>query len=246
MLLQSDQGLAGYLQCRRGLAQGVSRLVWSGYAENPKGIAIRIELNLAKDSKFQLFKPVVYREKRPPLYDDTLEFSAGGLFGNLEARCRAALDKIAYAKTLAWQHEGEYRLVIPLNQREEPWNTLAYHPEEITELYLGAAITDADKQDLVAKAKGLNPKIAVFQATRDGSASTGYDAALARPTLRSRGDGEPLFTGINGKFAVVCRSRGLKDVRPAGHTNRLRYQRARGPLALASGGANELQAKFSI
>jgi Protein of unknown function (DUF2971) len=152
-----------------------SEAMWSGYAEDHKGIAIRIEPNLAKDSKFQLFKPVVYREKRPPLYDDTLEFIAGGLFGNLEARCRAALDKIAYAKTLPWQHEGEYRLVIPLRQGEEPWNTLAYHPEEITELYLGAAITDADKQDVVAKAKALNPQIAVFQAKRANEGRISFD-----------------------------------------------------------------------
>jgi hypothetical protein len=152
-----------------------SEAMWSGYAENHKGIAIRIEPNLAKDSKFQLFKPVVYREKRPPLYDDTLEFIAGGLFGNLEARCRAALDKIAFAKTLAWQHEGEYRLVIPLRQGEEPWSTLAYHPEEITELYLGAAITDADKQDIVTKAKALNPRIAVFQAKRENEGRISFD-----------------------------------------------------------------------
>ncbi|MBB4263579.1 DUF2971 domain-containing protein [Bradyrhizobium sp. CIR3A] len=152
-----------------------SEAMWSGYAENHKGIAIRIEPNLAKDSKFQLFKPVVYREKRPPLYDDTLEFIVGGLFGNLEQRCRAALDKIAYAKTLPWQHEGEYRLVIPLRQGEEPWNTLAYHPEEITELYLGAAMTDADRQDIVAKAKALNPLIAVFQAKRDNEGRISFD-----------------------------------------------------------------------
>jgi uncharacterized protein YaeQ len=51
--------------------------MWAGYAGNHKGIALRIELNLAKNSKFQLFRPVIYREKRPPLYEDTLEFIAG-------------------------------------------------------------------------------------------------------------------------------------------------------------------------
>jgi len=40
-----------------------SEKMWSGYAENHKGIALRIEANVAKDSKFQLFRKVTYREK---------------------------------------------------------------------------------------------------------------------------------------------------------------------------------------
>src|SRR5438876_1421865 len=42
-----------------------SEKMWSGYAENQKGVAVRIEGNVDKDSKFQLFKPMTYREKRP-------------------------------------------------------------------------------------------------------------------------------------------------------------------------------------
>src|SRR4030081_93453 len=80
------------------------------------GIALRIEPNIAKDSKFQCFQPVIYRERRPPLYDDTMEFLSGGLFGDLEARARTVMEKIVYAKTLKWQHECEYRLAIPLGK----------------------------------------------------------------------------------------------------------------------------------
>jgi hypothetical protein len=141
--------------------------MWSGYADNHKGIALRIEPNVAKDSKFQRFFPVIYREKRPPLHDDALEFVAGSLFGDKDARYTAIMEKIIYSKTLDWQHEGEYRLAIPLQQGEEPWNTLPYHPEEITELYLGAAMTGEDEKDIIGRAKALNPEIAVFWATRD-------------------------------------------------------------------------------
>jgi hypothetical protein len=63
-----------------------SEQMWSEYAQNHEGIVLRIEANVAKDSKFQLFRPVIYREKRPAVYDDTLQFLAGSLFGNLEAR----------------------------------------------------------------------------------------------------------------------------------------------------------------
>jgi hypothetical protein len=83
-----------------------SEKMWANYAENHKGIALRIEPNSAKDSKFQLFRPVIYREKRPPLYEDTLEFVAG-LFGDQKARLEAMVERIIYAKTMEWEHESE-------------------------------------------------------------------------------------------------------------------------------------------
>ena len=42
-----------------------------------------------------------------------------------------------------------------------------FHPEEIAELYLGRAMTMADKDDMVSKAKALNPEISIFQIGRD-------------------------------------------------------------------------------
>jgi hypothetical protein len=38
-----------------------SERMWFAYAENHKGIVLRIEPNIAKDSKFQRFLPVIYR-----------------------------------------------------------------------------------------------------------------------------------------------------------------------------------------
>lgn len=144
-----------------------SEKMWSSYAENHKGIVLRIEPNVAKDSKFQLLRAVEYREERPPLYGDTLGFIADSLFGDQEARLKAILERIIYTKTLPWQHEAEYRLAIPLRKDEPPWNVLKYHPAEIIELYLGLAMTKEDKEEIVSKAKALNPDIAIFQAGRD-------------------------------------------------------------------------------
>ena len=152
-----------------------SKKMWVDYADNHKGIALRIEPNVAKQSKFKLFRPVIYREKRPALYDDPLEFIAGGLFGDLEARTRAMLDKIVYTKTLKWEHEGEYRLAIHLRQNEEPWNTDPYHPEEIIELYLGLAMEKADADYIVSMALAVNPNIAIFRVKRVPDGSLGFD-----------------------------------------------------------------------
>jgi hypothetical protein len=152
-----------------------SEKMWIGYAENHRGVALRIEPNFAKDSKFQLFRPVVYREKRPPLYEETLDFIAGGLFGDRELRLKKMLEKIIYTKTLDWTHESEYRLAIPLSKDESPWNTLRYDPEEITELYLGLAMEKVDSDEIQSMARAINPDIAVFKAKHTGEGKLGFD-----------------------------------------------------------------------
>jgi DNA polymerase III epsilon subunit-like protein len=151
--------------------------MWSGYAENHKGIALRIEGNVDKDSKFRLFKPVTYREKRPSLYDGGLNYLSSSLFADQETSKRAMMDKIIYSKTRQREHESEYRLAIPLGQGEQPYETLKFHPEEITELYLGLAMDNADKANILAEAKAVNPDIAVFQAKRDAHGTLAFDRA---------------------------------------------------------------------
>jgi Protein of unknown function (DUF2971) len=156
--------------------QKKSEKMWSTYAGNHKGIVLRIEPNVAKASKFELFRPVSYHEKRPPLYNDTLGFLEDRLFGNQGERATESLRKIIYSKTLKWQDECEYRLAISLGEDEEPYETLRYYPEEITELYLGLAMDEKDKKDIVGKAQALNPNIAIFQAKRNAKGIIVFDA----------------------------------------------------------------------
>jgi hypothetical protein len=142
-----------------------SEPMWWGYAQQHQGVVLRIDPCIEKKSKFELFRPVEYRASRPSLYDHTLDFLEGALFADQEARIKAMRDKIIYSKTLKWQLESEHRLVIPLPEGED-WNTLPFHPEEITELYLGLAITKDNKNEIALKAKKINPNIAIFQAFR--------------------------------------------------------------------------------
>ena len=72
------------------------------------------------------------------------------------------LNKIVYAKTQEWEYENEYRLAIPIHADGGDWNTLPYHPEEITELYLGHKMPDETKKEIIGLAQAANPKIIVF------------------------------------------------------------------------------------
>jgi hypothetical protein len=146
----------------------MSERMWEDYAQDHEGIVLRIEPNKERASKFELFRPVEYRATRPALYEHTLDFLKGCLFGDQEARSRAILGKIICAKTLPYKFEKEYRLAVLVGE-EGDWSTLPYHPEEITELYLGLAMAKEDKQDIIAKAKAVNPNIAIFQVSRDAN-----------------------------------------------------------------------------
>ncbi|MDN5005548.1 DUF2971 domain-containing protein [Bradyrhizobium sp. GCM10027634] len=150
--------------------------MWKEYAKDHQGIALRITPSVAKESKYLKFAPVTYQEKRPPIFAKTADFAAESLFGNQTERARRVLEGIIYAKTNAYKFESEYRLAIPLGEGEEDYRTQPFHPEEITELYLGAAMTDADKQEIIAAAKALNPQIAVFQSKQEKDGRISFDA----------------------------------------------------------------------
>jgi hypothetical protein len=150
--------------------------MWARYAENHQGIVLRIVPNVGKDSKYQMFGRVEYRATRPSLYESARSFQEDSLFGDQEGRIRASLEKIIYSKTLEWDYEKEYRLAIPLAADEGDWNTLAYHPEEISELYLGAKATDALKTEIVGLAQAVNPKISIYQVFHDAKGKLSFRA----------------------------------------------------------------------
>ncbi len=139
-----------------------SERMWERYAQSNEGIVLRITPNAKKDSKFQLFRKVEYQEARPPLYESTESFLENSIFGDQQKTRLTMLNKIVYAKTREWEYENEYRLAIPIHADGGDWNTLPYHPEEITELYLGHKMPDETKKEIIGLAQAANPKIIVF------------------------------------------------------------------------------------
>ena len=135
--------------------------MWESYAANHTGVVVRISPNYAKDSKFKLFQPVDYVQSRPTLYEDAQSFQEDGLFGDQFEKVERILEKIIYSKTLEFEFEREYRLVVPLMPGEDR-NTYPYHPEEASELYVGASMDASNKAEIVGIAKGRNPEILIF------------------------------------------------------------------------------------
>ena len=142
-----------------------SDTMWTSYADNHQGVALRILPNPEKDSKFSLFRKVDYRKKRPALFDDALTYQENALFGDHEKDNKRYIERVIYTKTLEWEHEKEYRLCIP-TIGEKDWNVLSFHAEEIPTLYLGANMNDAVKTEIVNLAKSINPEIFILQSVR--------------------------------------------------------------------------------
>ena len=57
---------------------------------------------------------------------------------------------------------------FPLRKGED-WDTLRYHPEEISELYLGAKMTEALRAEMISLAQAVNPTINIYQMLYDAS-----------------------------------------------------------------------------
>ena len=93
--------------------------------------------------------------------DSAVSFTEASLFGNQEARIKAAMETIIYSKTLEWEYESEYRLAIPVLPGDYDWTLMPYHPEEITELYFGAEARADFKSNIIGLAKATNPQISV-------------------------------------------------------------------------------------
>lgn len=146
--------------------------MWRGYADEYRGVALRIAPNYEKDSKFKLFRPVTYRERRPAIYDEPAQFLSDSLFGNQEKRITDVLYRVVYTKTLEWRNENEYRLVIPVFDGEKDWDTLPYLPEEVTGIYLGENMSSSAKEEIGALAKEINPSMEYFCASSSGSKNT--------------------------------------------------------------------------
>lgn len=110
-----------------------------------------------------------YREARPSLYESAARFQEDSLFADHNAMMKELLYKIIYSKTLDWEYESEYRLAIPLGHGEKDWNALAYHPNEIAELYLGAKMSTESKAEIVGLAQAVNPHIKIFEMFYDAN-----------------------------------------------------------------------------
>lgn len=139
-----------------------SEKMWRAYAETHRGIALRVQPSIEKDSHLLLFRKVEYREKRPPLYEDTKVFVEDALFGDKDKVKRLGAERIIYSKPLQWQDKAEYRVAAYVGKGDIPWDA-GFYADEIPELYLGSSMLLSDMVRIIKLARLANPSIRIFK-----------------------------------------------------------------------------------
>lgn len=120
-------------------------LMWSHYTFNHKGVCFGFEFD--NDSI-----PRPKRIKYQTHYDDIW----GWLYTDEEI-----VDRILYSKSVDWEYEDEYRIVIDSIRAE------AFSPDSLKEIVFGSMMSTEDKIEIINECKkfGLNPILK--QATLD-------------------------------------------------------------------------------
>jgi len=138
-------------------------LMWAHYADQHRGVVLGFKPDLERDSYLRLLEPVTYTDSRPSFYG-SIESMAAGIAPD-EATLRAFNRRLVYTKSTHWSYEAEERIYVPWEVAEgKSASHLSFYPEELAELYLGCRASEAFKSEIVAAAKAVNERIAVYQA----------------------------------------------------------------------------------
>ena len=142
-------------------------LMWSHYARSHTGVVIRLTCIDDLDSAWGVAQPVRYQAAMPRLLDErqTIQLMSGQ--GGIDKENLFA--NSVYTKAADWAYEKEWRLVGRWDQTRET-EDINFNSEELTGVYFGCRISDADRQDLSALIEGSYSHAAMFEAQKSEQA----------------------------------------------------------------------------
>lgn len=140
-----------------------SRLMWSHYADNHKGVMMKLStdniINISSD-KMSGIRKVIYSAEYPLIeYDDYLGF-AGQVF---DKNVRDLVKKMIFTKSEEWQYENEYRCIIPYNKGSR---ALTVKDSTFDSFYLGINMADDKKQTMIDEIKQNLPDAKIFETSQ--------------------------------------------------------------------------------
>ncbi|KZD25688.1 DUF2971 domain-containing protein [Tardiphaga robiniae] len=122
-----------------------NNLMWAHYADNHTGAVIELAVVDEIDSVWGAAKPVRYSSEMPFLADEQRMIrvlSGEGSIGRPEL-----WDDVLYVKALDWAYEKEWRLVGGWEQGKSV-ELVSFHAKEVTGLYLGCRMDEANRKKL--------------------------------------------------------------------------------------------------
>jgi hypothetical protein len=133
-------------------------LMWSHYAQNHSGVAIKFLSLPEVDSPLIVAQPVRYSNQLP-------QASFSNLM-DLQQAIKDTRETLTLTKSAVWAYEKEWRIVAALRDKTKSYEILPYSPEEVGEIYLGCRISELDKTEILDIARARYPKAKVYEAKK--------------------------------------------------------------------------------
>jgi hypothetical protein len=140
-------------------------LMWAHYAKDHSGVVIEFSVIERYDSAWGAAKPVRYRKEMPFLVNE--EKLVRLLSGEGTIATPDLFEEAVYVKAADWAYEKEWRLVGGW-EKAKTEEYIPFKPEEITAVYLGCRMSDADQKAI----KDIAGKNHAHAAVYAGSKST--------------------------------------------------------------------------
>jgi hypothetical protein len=141
-------------------------LMWAHYGDNHTGAVLEFSCIEKFDSAWGAAKPVRYRENMPLLVDEqklVMLLSGDGTIATPEL-----FEEAVFVKAKDWEYEREWRLVGGW-EKEQATEYIAFHLDEMTALYLGCRISDADRAAIKTAAAEKYPHAAVYNGSKSAT-----------------------------------------------------------------------------
>lgn len=143
-------------------------LMWSHYCNCHQGVVF--EIAPFKGSIYSKGKMVIYSNERPTLFKTPrimIEKQCMDTEAEQNEFANILMNELTYSKSELWRYEQEYRLAIPkLIKKGKKFKDMPIAPQEITAIYLGCNMNEANRRILIKDAKKFNPSIKVFLSRR--------------------------------------------------------------------------------
>jgi hypothetical protein len=140
-------------------------LMWSHYASDHTGVALRFSCVPDLDSAWGAAKPMRYTKRMPRLMDERemidLLWGAGGI------DTQDLLERAVYSKAQDWSYEREWRVFG--GDGRDPRNLYddyRFNPRELTAVYFGCRAAEANKGEAIALLADQYPHAEVYQAVQ--------------------------------------------------------------------------------
>ncbi|WP_081494402.1 DUF2971 domain-containing protein [Bradyrhizobium genomosp. III] len=139
-----------------------SILMWSHYAANHTGVAIRFACLEETDSSWTVAKPIRYCEQMPRFVDE--EELRALITGQAELRREAIVERTIFSKAQEWHYEREWRVYRPSEHTAVEF--LEFDPPELSAVYFGCRSSKEDRETISAAVLNINPGAKLFSAVK--------------------------------------------------------------------------------